>query len=299
MTGARGLAREAFPDRETLAVCERFSLWLRQGGGLDVRGRPVPAGAVAGLDFEGFAEYVPGMDLRHLDWRLYARHRGFYVRRFADEGAGLLAVVVDASGSMGVGEPAKWRLARQLAAVLSFAALREVHELLLGVVQDGRLHALPVTGGLSFAPECFRFLARFGPSGPTRLGTALGDLPVAGARGEAVIISDFLDPHGPAGAMDTLAAQGFRIDLCRITARGELELPADGAVHDPEGDGHRVVPQEARARARIAAAITEHRQALDDAARKRGATLLDLDASESLPGALESYYRRVAAVRRA
>ncbi len=298
MTGPSGQADRAFPDAETLAVCERFSLWLRQGGGLDVRGRPVPSGDVSGLDFNGFAEYVPGMDLRHLDWGIYARTREFHVRRFADEGAGLLAVLLDASGSMGVGSPPKWRLARQLAAVLVFAALREVHQVLLGVLQDERIHALPVTGGLDFASVCFRFLASFEPRGSTRLGAALGDLPVGGARGEAVLVSDFLDPHGPSRALDVLSAQGFRVDLCRLTAAGELDLPAAGAVYDPEGAGHRVVPSDAHARRRIETAVADHRAELEQAAARRGAALLDLDAATPLAAALESYFRRVASARR-
>lgn len=286
----------AFPDAETLAVCERFSLWLRQGGGLDVRGRPVPAGETSGIDFDGFAEYVPGMDLRHLDWSLYARTRQFYVRRFADEGAGLLAVVLDASGSMAFGDPSKFQLARQLAAVLAFAALREVHQVLLGVVQDGVLRALPVSGGLDFAAVCFRFLGRVEPQGPTDLGAALGELPVAGARGEAVVVSDFLDPHGPARAIDLLQAQGFRVDLCRITAAGELELPATGAVYDPEGDGHRVVPR-GPARRTLEQAIAAHREALTDTARRRACAVLDLDAATPLASALDAYFRQIASLR--
>ena len=64
-----------FPDAETLALCERFSLWLRQSGGVRVQGRPLPAGVSHGLDFDRFARYRPGMDLRHVDWTLYARTR--------------------------------------------------------------------------------------------------------------------------------------------------------------------------------------------------------------------------------
>ncbi len=278
-------------------MCERFSLWLRQGGGLDVRGRPVRRGEVTGLDFEGFAEYVPGMDLRHLDWRLYARHRDFYVRQFADEGAGLLAILLDGSGSMAIGDPPKWRLARQLAAVLAYAALRELHQVLLGVIQDGRLHALPATGGPSFAPACFRFLADFEPGGPTRLASALGDLPVGGARGEAVLVGDFLDPEGPARGLDGLRAQGLRVDLCRITSRGEFERPAAGAVRDPEGPGHRTIPRDRRRRAALEAAIDAHRDALPEAARRRGLPVLELDAGARLPDALTAYYRQVAVAR--
>lgn len=291
-------ADQRFPDAETIAVCERFSLWLRQGGGLNIRGRPRPSADLGGTDFVGFDEYSPGMDLRHVDWSIYARNRGLYVRRFADEGAGLLVVVLDASGSMGVGEPPKWPLARQLAAVLVFAALRELHQVLVAVVHEGRLLVLPPTGGLSFAPAAFRFLGERAPAGPTDLAGVLGDLPVAGTRGDAVVISDFLDPRGPETGLDTLRRQGFRVDLLRLAAPGEFQLPPGGAaVFDPEGPGHRPVPAEAAARAALQAKIEAFRAELATAAARHGSLLLDVQSDARLPVVLERYFRAVTAAR--
>jgi uncharacterized protein (DUF58 family) len=287
---------ERFPDAETLAVCERFSLWLRQGGGLPVHGRPVPGGETSGLDFEGYAEYAPGMDLRHLDWGLYARTRGFYVRTFADEGAGVLAVLLDGSGSMAIGS--KWALARKLAAALVFAGLREVHQVLLGVARGPRLHALPLRGGLSFAPSAFEMLGAARPEGRTDLAAAFTELPTGHARGAAVVIGDFLDPRGPAPALRTLAAAGWDVDVCRITEPGELDLPPAGAaLHDPEGDGHLVVPDDPRERAAWAARVEAHRAELSVAARRHGALLVDLASDLSLPLALTRYFQAVGAAR--
>jgi uncharacterized protein (DUF58 family) len=287
-----------FPDPETLAICERFSLWLRQGGGLPIHGRPVPRGDAAGLDFEGFAEYAPGMDLRHLDWALYARTREFYVRTFADEGTGVLAVLLDGSGSMAVGDPPKWELARRLAAAIVFAGLREVHPVLLGIARGPRLEALPLRGGLSFAPSAFEFLGAARPEGPTDLGAAFGDLPTGRARGGAVVIGDFLDPNGPERAVRALSAAGWDVDLCRVTAPCELDLPAGGfAVHDPEGDGHRVVPHDRAERAEWAARVEAHRAALPAAARRQGALLVELTSDLSLGRALTRYFEAVGLAR--
>ena len=291
-----GDALKTFPDPETLAICEQFSLWLRQGGGLSVRARPLPRGDATGLDFEGFAEYAPGMDLRHLDWSIYARTRTFCVRTYADEGTGVLAVLLDGSGSMAVGEPSKWELARRLAAALVFAGLREVSEVLIGVMHGTKLDALPLTGGLSFAASAFRFLGDQRPGGTTDLAAALGKMPTGFARGDAVVISDFLDPRGPAGGLEVLAREGWRVDLVRISAPGEFALPPPGAaVHDPEGEGHVPMPKESGRRGRLQQSIAMHRAEAEDAALRWGALLLDFESAESLSGVLTRFFATVAA----
>lgn len=283
-----------FPDAETLALCERYSLWLRQSGGVRVQGRPLPAGVSHGLDFDRFAEYQPGMDLRHLDWPLYARSRRLYVRQFSDEGAGTLVIILDGSGSMALGEPPKWQLARQMAAVLAFAALREIHAVQLIVATAGAIRRLPATAGLDFAAEVFRFLEAQRPSGPTDLGAAAEAVQTPGQGGDVVFISDFLDPHGADRGVEGLLRHGYRVDLCRVGVPGELDLPPEGTVIvDPEGDGHRVIPGGA-ARAALQARLDAHRGALDATARRYAAPLVDLPHDLRLADALERWFQRIA-----
>lgn len=281
-----------FPDPGLLALVERFALWIRQGGGFPVHGRPLPGGAAAGLDFEGFTEYAPGMDLRHLDWTTYARTRGFFVRTFHDEGAGALAVLIDGSGSMGIG--GKWRLARALAAAVAYAGLSELHPVLVGVARGDTLRTLPMTGGLAFAPTVFKFLAEQRPEGRTDLTAALGRLPTGQIRGDALILSDFLDPRGPEPVIDALSRTGWRVDLCRITAPDEFELPEGGAVLDPEGEGHAILPRGSMARGRLQAAVADHRDRLVAATRARGLSLVDLDADLPVAEALATVFKALA-----
>ncbi|MFN3202233.1 MAG: DUF58 domain-containing protein [Bradymonadia bacterium] len=284
------MARGAFPDPQLLALMSRLALWIRQGGGFPVHGRPLPGGAAAGLDFEGFTEYVPGMDLRHLDWPTYARTRGFYVRTFVDEGAGALAVLLDGSGSMQVGAPSKWQIARAIAAAVAYAGLSELHPLLIGVARGARLEALPFTGGLDFAPRVFEFLGGQQPSGQTDLTAALGQLPTGHVRGDALIISDFLDPRGPEAVIDALTRTGWRVDLCRVSAPGEFELPEGVAFFDPEGEGHVVVPDGQR-RINAAGLVQAHRERLEQAARQRGLPLVDVSTDTPLPQILTQLFR--------
>ena len=294
-----GVSQGHFPDAETLAVCERYSLWLRQSGGIQVHGRPLPVGVSHGLDFDRFAEYQPGMDLRHLDWSLYARSRRLYVRQFTDEGAGTLIIVLDGSGSMALGANpdarAKWHLARQMAAVLAYAALREVHAVQLIVATQGEIRRLPTTAGVEFAPEIFRFLDAQIPKGTTDLGAAAAAVSPTGQGGDVVFISDFLDPHGADRGVSSLLAQGFRVDLCRIASPGEFDLPPAGTVIvDPEGPGHRVIPGGA-ARAALQDRLDAYRGALDAVAQKYATPLVDLPPDARLADALETWLKRITA----
>lgn len=289
------LARPEFPDAETLAVCERFSRWLRQGGGLPIRGRPLAGGQSAGLDFEGHREYRPGHDLRHLDWALYARLRGLYIRTFEDEGAGTLAVFVDTSASMGYGEPPKLDLARRFAAALAYAGLRECHGVLLGAASDGRLSSLALTGGLSALEPGLAFLRGLEAGGHTRLAAAFEGAPRLRTGGDAVLITDLFDPDGVEGALDTLRRAGWQPDVVRITHADEWVAPRPGTgVYDPESGHAATAPRDAAAlEARLAAWRADTRAH----ALRRGCAVVEVDACLSLARALTTFFDTVFAVR--
>jgi uncharacterized protein (DUF58 family) len=282
-----------FPDPETLAACERFALWLRQGGGLPVRGRPLSGGLSAGLDFEGHAEYRPGHDLRHLDWALYARLRTLNVRTFEDEGAGTLAVLLDASASMAHG--GKFELARRMAAALVFAGLRACHGVLLGVAREGALDALPLTGGAASFDHAMAWLARVEPGGKTHLAASFAAAPRFAARGDAVILSDLFDPHGPEGALDALHRAGWQADLVRITTPEEWWAPAPGlGLRDPESNAAATAPADTGA---LTASLTAWREQTRAQALRRGSVVVEVDASAGLPQALTRFFSTVLAVR--
>ena len=82
---------------------------------LELRARAVVEGFWNGLhrspyhgfsvEFTEYRQYVPGDDLRYLDWRLYARSDRFYVKRFEDETNLRCHLILDTSKSMTFGSP--------------------------------------------------------------------------------------------------------------------------------------------------------------------------------------------------
>src|ERR1700752_574190 len=75
------------------------------------------------VEFADFRGYVPGDDLRSLDWNLYARLDKLIIKLFLEEEDLHFFTLVDASRSMEFGEPTKLQYAKQLAASLGFVGL--------------------------------------------------------------------------------------------------------------------------------------------------------------------------------
>jgi len=82
-----------------------------------------------GLDFLDLREYVPGDDVRHLDWKATARSGRAQLRRFTEDRQQTIWIAIDLSASMA---GAKDSLARELVAVLGWAAIKQAD--LFGVV---------------------------------------------------------------------------------------------------------------------------------------------------------------------
>ena len=75
------------------------------------------------VEFADFRNYVPGDDLRFIDWNTYARLDRLFLKLFLEEEDLHFYALIDASESMNFGEPTKLHYAKQLAASLGFIGL--------------------------------------------------------------------------------------------------------------------------------------------------------------------------------
>ena len=97
-----------------------------------------------GLDFQDLREYVPGDDVRHLDWKATARSGRPQLRRFAEDRQQSIWLAIDLSASM---EGAKAELARELVAVLGWAAIKQSDRFgVIGFTDRVEIHRPPARG---------------------------------------------------------------------------------------------------------------------------------------------------------
>lgn len=197
------------------AVAPRYR--LRRGGrfrgGLGGR-RGLGAGG--GQDFVDFRDYAPGDDLRHLDWRGFARSDQLRVRLFEQETAPAGDVLVDLSASMAATEP-KRRALGDLARL--FAAW------IAG--EGGAPRWLALGGGAVPDPEAAECAGA--------MGLAVPRVPLR-ARGVRVVLSDCLDPGDLAAALRRLAVGAARFVVVQLLDPWERDPAAGGAttLHDCE-----------------------------------------------------------------
>lgn len=182
-----------------LGALERVRLRARHASGERPGHTPVRGRSDAdGTELERHAPYVPGDDLRRIDWNAYARLGELFTRRFVAEREVPVWLLIDASGSMGPPGPgSKLDMAAALAAIVAVVSLSGGDRVYLGAIPGrGTAAALERVGPLrsrrSLA-ELRSFLAGLTPAeGPADLAGGLGQALRDIRRGVVVLISDFL-----------------------------------------------------------------------------------------------------------
>ena len=186
----------------------------------------------SGIEFADHRSYCPGDDLRYLDWSAYGRLGRLLVRMFEEEEDLPVYLLLDTSGSMGTGTPAKLTYAARVAAALAYVALASLDRVsLVGLGGNGTSLA-PMRGrGQIF--KVFDLLAGLRAAGPTNLEASIrAFVHRTPRRGVAVVLSDFYDPRGCEPALDLLRYHRFEPGLIQIldpaearpTLSGELTL---------------------------------------------------------------------------
>ncbi len=218
-----------------------------------------------GLTFAELRAYEPGDDVRHLDWNVTARQGRPFVRRFVEERALSLWLVVDVSASMRFGpeRTTKADRAAQAAALLATAAIQNGDRAGLILVSDRIELELVPAGGVRHLSQLVRALVATPTSSPkTKLSVGLARVRRTARRAMLVVISDFVTEE-PVGSWRRAARRHDTIAL-RIVDPREDKLPDAGllALEDAEGGRTRMVDSSsARVRRRYERAALERSQA--------------------------------------
>jgi uncharacterized protein (DUF58 family) len=205
-----------FPDRRSRSFLDPGVLSRLAGVPLNAR-RPMQ-GNVSGrhpsphrgssVEFSEYRKYVPGDDLRRLDWRAYGRSDRFFVKEFEADTNLRCCLVLDTSGSMGFGTAgvAKIEYARRLAGTLGHLALRQGDAVGLSCVAGGVVSNVPPRRNPAHLMAVFDVLEQALPQGETRLVPVLHELAeTVRQRALVVILSDlFVEPEELRGCFQHL-----------------------------------------------------------------------------------------------
>jgi len=179
-------------DAKFYDTLSRLQLGISHKSSLNMSGSRKSVHKGISAEFSDFREYMPGDDLRRLDWNVYARLDKLYIREYMEEKEAVVSVLIDTSASMDYGAKSKAELAGNLASVVGFLALNNMDRLVLYDMKDmGR--GLSVSGGRNGFSKVLRWLEGISFSGEVDMLAAAKKMQCRGP-GAAVIISDFLHP---------------------------------------------------------------------------------------------------------
>jgi len=244
--------------------------------------------------------YVPGDDVRLIDWNVTARTAELHVRDpVADHEVDLwLLVDVSASQHFGTTTREKREVAVGLAAAFGLPATRLANRVGAVIVGGGTVAVVPPsTGKVRLLALLRRLLATeaWEGEGRTELGAALELVErLARRRGIVIVISDFLSRPGWEVALGRLGARHDLV-VAEVIDPREMELPRMGllALVDPETGRTRVVDtSRARLRAAFASAAAGQRAAVSAAAARAGADHLVVWTSDDWVGAALAFFDR-------
>ncbi|MFM2092750.1 MAG: hypothetical protein RLZZ127_3239 [Planctomycetota bacterium] len=240
------------------------------------------------VDFADHRAYVPGDDLRHLDWKVLGRSDRLVVKRYEQETDLACTVVVDGSASMGYrgsrAAVSKYRYAAMVAASLSYLVLAQQDRAGLVLFSDRPVVELRASAGGQLVRIC-RALEAHDPAGATDGLKATAHLVGPDShRGLVVLISDLVDdPAVVEGVLDRLARRGHDVACLWLLDPDELDLGVGTVSRFEHLEGpERLVAEPRALRTAYREVVETHRQAIQAHCRRRRMAFASATTDEPL-----------------
>lgn len=244
------------------------------------------------MDFAEHRAYVPGDDIRHLDWRLFARTDRHYVKQYEAETNANVVALLDVSASMAYSSHGVTKLdyARYLAACLLHFSRGQRDRVGL-VTFDSEIvdYVPPSAKNLELS---LHMLARAGAKRPGRLRSSfLSAAERLSKRGIVILVSDFYEePAAVIDAVRLLRGQRHDVIAFHLLDPAERDLPGSGSTTFQDMESREIIPVlPEKLREGYRAMVAEHVHTLEERLTAERVDYVLLDTSEPLDHALFRY----------
>jgi uncharacterized protein (DUF58 family) len=211
---------------------------------LEIRARHIVEGFLSGMhrspyfgqsiEFRQHREYAAGDDLRHVDWKVWARQDRLYVKQFEEDTNLRCTLLVDVSKSMqyGRGPLNKFEYGCTVAASLAYLVLKQNDAVSCAVFDQRLRRSVPSRTRRTHLNTIIDALSVSEPSDKTELyGVLRGVAETFPQRGLMVLISDLLaEPESILRGLRMLRQRGHDVLVLHIMDDDELDFPFDGAT---------------------------------------------------------------------
>ena len=266
-------------DASYFARLQRLKLAVDKKSNASLLGSRKSVRKGSSAEFSDFREYMPGDDIRAIDWNAYARLDRLYIKEYMEEKESAVSLFIDLSKSMDYGEKTKLELQEEIAAALSYIALMNMDHVAVYDLADTRRRHV-ASGGKAGFSELTEWLDRLEPGEPADI---MHSISTVGRMqpGMSVIMSDFLSEEyvDNPGTLEQLIRylqyRKQKVVILHILAKEEIDVDLSGTfflIDSEDSDNRLRVTMESGAIRSYKDALEEFTGELKRSAKKCGAS---------------------------
>ena len=249
------------------------------------------------LDFAQHRQYVPGDDVKRIDWRAFAKSERYYIKQYEVSTNLRAHIVLDASGSMAYkGEHdtmSKFRYGQFIAACLSYLVLHQQDSAGLITFDNKVRDFIPPRSAPSHLMRILHTLDQTKAERESSIAPLLHEVAERiSRRGLVIVISDLFDQAEPLiESLHHLRHKRHEVILLHVMAHDELEFPFRkwSLFENLEQTNDRLRLDPATMRAMYLENVANHLRAIREAASKLNISHVLLDTSRPFDDALTVY----------
>jgi uncharacterized protein (DUF58 family) len=244
------------------------------------------------VEFASHREYMPGDDLRHINWRLFGRHERLFVKEYDAETNVDVHFIVDASRSMTA--EGKWSCAAMLAASLGHLASRQRDAVGLTLFADRVLAHLRPRGTADHQLEFLHTLAQKREHPPSESLRVLHEIAeLSPRRGLKVLISDFyFSEEELAEAIGHFRHYEHELILFHVLTDLEANMPLSGPIRFRDLEtGEEIVTQAEAIRDEFISEVDQWQGAIEQLCSLHEIDYVPIHTAMPLPLALRKYFQ--------
>lgn len=293
------IEQEDLLSPEFLRKLEQLSIVAKRVFPGRMRGERRSSKRGASVEFADYRNYTIGDDFRRVDWNVYARLEKLFLKLFMEEEDLHVYILIDASRSMGFGNPTKLLYAKRAAAALGYIALSGLDWVGFSALSNGASVTLPSKRGKANIFPVFNWLKSVSPDGQTDLVSSLKDFTLrTSTPGIAIVISDFFDPEYEKGIM-ALLSRRFEVSMIHVLDDEELHPTTVGDLKlvDSETGAEREVSITPALLRRYEHAVEDFCGGVEQFCHRYGVNYIRTSSSDDFEDLILGYLRRRGMIR--
>lgn len=270
-------------ELDYLEELDRFQLALKKNSVELNQGEQKSPESGQGMLFEDHKKYVPGDDIRQIDWNVYARTNEFYIKRFEEERSITVHILVDRSSSMDYGENNKYDFAAKMGLGVAYMVSNTNDRFRFSVFSETVTDISSARRNAQLG-EMVDTLNNLRKTPESRFENCLAQYASRIQNKSAVIIiSDFLsDIEDIENGIEHL--QGVDTVLVNTFDQTELDpnFSGDAILKDPESDSSLRTYLSRKVKSSYQKKLQEHTDQVQEVAEKNGAVYLQASTGEDI-----------------